>query len=104
MGMTKKNSYHLQKAQSFWDAFLNQNDSVIDATAGNGHDSLFLAKKILPHGHLFIFDIQKKALLQTQSLIEKNIPIETCVHIHYIQDSHARSEERRVGKECFRAV
>ena len=36
-----------------------QEDSiVIDATCGNGHDTLFLAKQV-PNGKVFGFDIQK---------------------------------------------
>ena len=39
-----------------------QEDSiVIDATCGNGHDTLFLAEQV-PNGKVFGFDIQKKLL------------------------------------------
>ena len=39
-----------------------QEDSiVIDATCGNGHDTLFLAEQV-PNGNVFGFDIQKKLL------------------------------------------
>lgn len=39
-----------------------QEDSiVIDATCGNGHDTLFLAKQV-PNGKVFGFDIQKELL------------------------------------------
>ena len=39
-----------------------QDDSiVIDATCGNGNDTLFLAEQV-PNGKVFGFDIQKKLL------------------------------------------
>lgn len=46
-----------------------QDDSiVIDATCGNGHDTLFLAEQV-PNGKVFGFDIQKEAIEHTK---EKN--------------------------------
>lgn len=53
---------------------LNQikpNDIVIDATCGNGQDTLFLAR-LVPHGHVYGFDIQTTALLKTKQLLTKN--------------------------------
>ncbi|RLL55045.1 FAD-dependent oxidoreductase [Mariprofundus sp. EBB-1] len=38
---------------------------AIDATAGNGHDTLFLARHIQNHGQVFAFDIQKQAIDNT---------------------------------------
>ncbi|WP_239323886.1 class I SAM-dependent methyltransferase [Snodgrassella gandavensis] len=40
-------------------------DTVIDATAGNGHDTLFLAKCVGEQGKVMAFDIQKAALQAT---------------------------------------
>jgi hypothetical protein len=86
--MTRQFSPHIQKAHSMWNTFLQEKDSVIDATAGNGHDSLFLGRKILPYGHLFLFDIQEKALRETKLLLEKNLPSDNLQNVHYIPDSH----------------
>ena len=44
---------------------LNPGDLCIDATAGNGHDSLFLAKQVAPDGVVFAIDVQKTALEKT---------------------------------------
>lgn len=38
---------------------------AVDATAGNGHDSLFLARNVGPGGRVFIFDVQAAALEAT---------------------------------------
>ena len=40
-------------------------DHVIDATAGNGHDSLFLAQLVGMSGHVYSFDVQESAIEST---------------------------------------
>jgi len=42
-------------------------DTVIDATAGNGHDTLFLAQLVGENGHVYAFDVQKAAIEATQA-------------------------------------
>lgn len=44
---------------------LKPGDSCIDATAGNGHDSLFLAKQVSPNGKVYAIDVQEIALANT---------------------------------------
>jgi tRNA G37 N-methylase Trm5 len=43
---------------------------VIDATAGNGHDTLFLARLVGDRGRVFSFDIQQEAIQQTRQRLE----------------------------------
>ncbi len=43
-------------------AHLKLGDHAIDATVGNGYDTLFLAEKVGAEGHVTGFDIQKEAL------------------------------------------
>lgn len=43
---------------------------AIDATAGNGHDTLFLARACGVTGRVFAFDIQSRAIEETRSRIE----------------------------------
>ncbi|MED1203123.1 class I SAM-dependent methyltransferase [Heyndrickxia acidicola] len=53
---------------------LTTGDIAVDCTAGNGHDTLFLAKLVEERGHVFGFDIQREAILQTEKrLKEENI-------------------------------
>ncbi len=40
-------------------------DLAVDATAGNGHDTLFLAEAVGPTGHVIAFDIQAAAIAAT---------------------------------------
>ncbi|MFC4076362.1 class I SAM-dependent methyltransferase [Salinithrix halophila] len=42
---------------------------AVDATVGNGNDTLFLAKAVGAKGRVFGFDIQAQALNQTRSLL-----------------------------------
>lgn len=46
-------------------------DSVIDATMGNGHDTLFLSRLVGDNGKVFAFDIQRQAVESTKKLLEK---------------------------------
>lgn len=52
--------------------FLSKGQKAIDATAGNGQDTLFLAQTVGPSGLVYAFDIQERALLTTQKLLKKN--------------------------------
>ena len=44
---------------------------VVDATAGNGNDTLFLASLVGPAGLVLAFDIQPEALANTRAALEK---------------------------------
>jgi SAM-dependent methyltransferase len=44
-------------------------DRVADATCGNGHDTLFLARLVGEGGKVWAFDIQDKALANTRMLL-----------------------------------
>jgi len=65
---------------------LRPGDFAVDATVGNGHDTLFLASLISPGGKVFGFDIQQAAL---------DAAGEKCRHSHLqeclvlIHDNHA---------------
>ena len=61
-------------------------DTVIDATCGNGHDTLFLAE-LVPDGKVYSFDIQEIALLNAK---DKTSAFH---NIKYILDSHARVDK-----------
>ncbi|MEC1753488.1 class I SAM-dependent methyltransferase [Bacillus mojavensis] len=41
-------------------------DIVVDATMGNGHDTLFLAELVGENGHVYAFDIQESAVANTK--------------------------------------
>lgn len=51
---------------------VTEGDTVIDATVGNGHDTLFLAQLIGDSGHLYGFDIQPVALAVTRARLAQH--------------------------------
>lgn len=65
-------------------------DTVIDATAGNGHDTVFLAKAVGPQGRVLAFDIQEKAITSTTSrLTEENLLERVRLH----RESHDKMDD-----------
>lgn len=49
---------------------LSSGDWALDATVGNGHDTLFLAKSVGPSGRVFGFDVQAAAIAETAVRVE----------------------------------
>lgn len=65
-------SEHIFLAHRYWKDLLLPSDRAIDATLGNGHDTLFLAEK-LTDGKVFSFDVQKKALENAKDFLKNNL-------------------------------
>lgn len=59
---------------------------VVDATCGNGHDTLLLSKIVGKHGQVFAFDIQEAAIQNSQKLMAEN----KRTNVTFIHDSHAK--------------
>ena len=49
----------------FLRCFLRDGQCAVDATCGNGHDTLLLAALVGEHGHVWGFDIQQQAIAET---------------------------------------
>lgn len=47
-------------------------DAVIDATMGNGHDTLFLCKAVGPSGRVYAFDVQEQAMASAEALLREH--------------------------------
>jgi hypothetical protein len=73
---------HLTKAHTLWEQLLAPTDIAIDATCGNGHDTLKLATLLL-QGHVYSIDIQDVALRQARQLVTH--PNVTFLHQSHIQ-------------------
>lgn len=58
-------------AREFLSRILEQGDHVIDATMGNGHDTLFLCNAVGPSGHVYAFDVQPQAVAFTEALLRR---------------------------------
>ncbi|MBS4173883.1 class I SAM-dependent methyltransferase [Bacillus sp. FJAT-49736] len=60
-------------AHSLLQTAVEEGDTVVDATVGNGHDTLLLAKLVGESGQVFGFDIQEEAIAQTEKRMEENM-------------------------------
>jgi|SRR5699024_5028727 len=65
---------------------IQKGDTVIDATCGNGHDTLFLSKLTGTSGTVFGFDIQPEAIQNTSVRLQMEAPFQNTT---LIQDSHS---------------
>lgn len=74
--------------QTFTEYYINYyislGDVVIDATAGNGNDTLKLCNAVGKNGKVYAFDIQKSALNSTKKLLDDN-----GLNALLIHDSHS---------------
>ncbi len=69
---------------------ITEGDVVIDATVGNGHDTLFLARLIGDQGHVYGFDVQPLAIETTRSRIKE----ENLLHrVTLIEDGHQNLDQ-----------
>lgn len=66
-------------------------DVAIDATVGNGHDTLFLAQQVGKHGCVFGFDVQQQAIGSTQSRLALALDYQNVKLIH---GSHGEMAEK----------
>lgn len=73
-------------------ARLGPGDTAIDATAGNGHDTVFLARTVGAGGRVFAFDLQPQALSATRQRLQQNVP-EACDRVRLINASHADMQQ-----------
>ena len=53
-------------------AYIKPGDTGVDATCGSGQDTVALARAVGEEGHVFAFDIQKKALLLTEARLHSH--------------------------------
>lgn len=64
MRLTEKAHFYLKK-------ILRCGDHVIDATAGNGYDTQFLAEQVGSTGHVYAFDLQKESIEESTRRIKE---------------------------------
>lgn len=78
---------HLELAHAYWDRLVHPGDILIDATCGNGHDTLKLAQ--LQPSLLYAFDVQPEALRATQELLQKSLSPPLLTSVRLIQGCHS---------------
>lgn len=76
--MVRRNTiqgYHssvINYAKNIWEKYIKPTDNVIDATCGNGNDTLYLSN-LVNHGKVYALDIQQKAIDETTKLMRANL-------------------------------
>lgn len=68
---------------------------VVDATAGNGHDTVFLAENTADDCVVYAFDIQQDALDSTHRLA---VDAGVCDKVHLVLGSHANVDAHIAGE------
>ncbi len=81
---------------------LTQGEIAIDATAGNGWDTLFLRECVGPQGQVFAFDIQPEALAATATRIchAANVTLLACDHAR-LRETIPAAFHGRIGAVMF---
>lgn len=78
-------------AQEILRPMIRPGDLVIDATAGNGHDTVFLADCVSETGRVLAFDVQEAALVSARSRV---VAAGFAGRVDFFNQSHAEMEAR----------
>lgn len=73
-------------ARTLMDLAVQEGDIAVDATIGNGHDTLYLAERVGKTGHVFGFDIQAQALENTRKRLKEHNAYEQVTLFHASHD------------------
>ncbi|MBJ7494261.1 MAG: methyltransferase domain-containing protein [Opitutales bacterium] len=86
-----------ERAQALASDVLNLGDIAIDATAGKGRDTAFLAQTVGPTGWVHSFDIQAEAIASTEKILVASGLINrvTLHHLSHAEISTALPESHR---------
>lgn len=87
-------SNHLALARLYWSRLVEEGDWVVDATCGNGLDTLFIARELFSSesgtssGHLWAIDLQKQAIETTKKRLEEGLEASLVRNISFVEGSH----------------
>lgn len=92
----------IQYAHHLLEGSVTKGETVIDATCGNGNDTLFLSRLVGDGGRVIGFDIQKEAIDATSKLLNKH----DRTNMTLVHDSHAHmykyvSSQATIGGAIF---
>lgn len=76
----------LKQTQALIAQHVKQGDTVVDATVGNGKDTLFLAKLVGIQGTVYGFDIQRIALEKAKSYLTEHLDYDIDININHTDD------------------
>ena len=93
-----------EQAQTLVREVVKPGETAIDATAGNGHDTCFLAETVGHAGRVFAFDVQSAALQRTTARLADigyaNVTLLERSH-EYMSDALPRTEQGSVAAVMF---
>ena len=72
-------------SRKFIEHYLKEGQTALDATVGNGNDTMLIAEKVGKKGKVYGFDIQGIAIENTKKLLKKNNLLD---RVELINDSH----------------
>lgn len=83
---------HIELAHQYWEELILMGDIIIDATCGNGQDTLFLAKQNITDdaGILYAMDIQDQAIESSKGLLKESLPPELFDRVKFIKGCHSQ--------------
>jgi 16S rRNA C1402 N4-methylase RsmH len=86
-------------AKQLLQSAVQEGDIVVDGTIGNGHDTVFLAKLVGSTGHVYGFDIQEDAVINTSARLKtENLEKRTTIFCQGHQYIKSSIPEERHGK------
>ena len=91
----------LQYAQQLLIESIQEGDTVVDATAGNGHDTLFLAQLVGDNGQVYAFDVQKNAVDATLLRLLDNALEHRALVLHTGHENIAKHVKKPVAAAIF---
>ncbi|KAG9439118.1 hypothetical protein H6P81_019283 [Aristolochia fimbriata] len=83
-------------AHEVWRNIVGRGDSVVDATCGNGHDTLALLQMVSDKsgsGFVYGIDIQSSAIEKTSSLLDTSADLDQRKLVRLFSICHSRMEE-----------
>lgn len=82
---------HLDLAHSYWKKILRPGGHAIDATCGNGHDTLQLCQLALKesYGQVYAFDLLEEAIERTKQKLISALPSGQLKQVHYETRCHS---------------
>ncbi len=94
-----------EQAQQAVGQVLRPGERAVDATVGNGHDTLFLARQVVPGGRVIGFDVQPRALATAQTRLAASglqhiVELQLCGH-QQMRDRVPVDWPGRVGAVMF---
>jgi tRNA1(Val) A37 N6-methylase TrmN6 len=83
---------HLDLAHWYWAKLITPGDCIIDATCGNGKDTLQLAELAIQigMGKVYAFDIQKEAIESAKKYLFEHLAVDQMQRVEFILGSHTQ--------------